>query len=124
MEQFQNACLTLGSDSPADVVGGLQQLAAIVDKLSNIAERRAKLRLIAPPKEEVVRIEFSNPRIQCYIKEAIRDTETSTIKRVLAVVLKSLDPTGELGIAKKLPDSFGVYLPSTGEAEKPGRHLR
>jgi hypothetical protein len=79
------------------------------------AERRAKARLIEPQEEQVIRAEFNDPRVQYFIKEAFRDTEIKTIKRVLAVVLQSVDPTGELGIAKKIPPSLFSFLPSAVE---------
>jgi hypothetical protein len=115
IEQFQNASLKLGGDCPVDLIGELRRLAGIIDRLSAIAERRAKARLIVPPEEQVVRVEFNDPRVQYFIKEAFRDTEIKTIKRVLAVVLQYADPKGELGISKKIPPSLFPYLPSAGE---------
>ena len=45
------------------------------------------------------------------MKEAFRDTTINTIKRMLVVVIQSLDPTGEHGVAKKLPTSLRPYMP-------------
>ena len=48
--------------------------------------------------------------MQYHIKEAIRDTETRTIRRVLAALVHAVDPEGEVGFVEKIPASFHPYL--------------
>ena len=111
MEQSRDRSLMMGSDSSADVIDVIPRLVSIVDKLSAIAERGVKIRQIEPPPKREVRIKFDDPRLKYIMKEAFRDTTINTIKRMLVVVIQSLDPTGEHGVAKKLPTSLRPYMP-------------
>jgi hypothetical protein len=116
IEQLQSRSLLTGGDSFVGVISDIRRLADNVDKLSAIAERRARIQQIAPQKERVVRVEFNDPSVRYHVKEALRRMEDYTIRRVLAVVLLSLDPNGELGVAHKLPASFAPYLPPAGDS--------
>jgi len=124
MERFRERSLAIENGSSADVIDEIHRLVVLVDRLSSIAEKRAKIRQIAPNAEGVVRVEFSDPSFKLKIKESLRRMETVTIKRVLATVLLYLDPNGELGVAKKLPTSFAPFLPSAGKAaEEPAKSI-
>ena len=111
MKQFQDAFASLETDSPADAIGELLRLTAIVDRASRIAQRRAKIHQIAPQGEQVTRVEFADPRMKYPMKEALRKMEIDTIKRMLVVLLQSFDPTGELQLIEKVPASLRPYLP-------------
>lgn len=119
--QLQNANDTLAGDAPADLIGELRRLAAIADRLSAIVERRAKISAMAPREEQIVRVQFDDPHIQYLLKEKIRNFQSDTIRRVLAVVLAYGDPEGKLGLAQRLPPSFAPFLPSSYEANQPDR---
>jgi len=109
-----------GTSSP-DIIGELRRLAAVADRMSSIIERRARVSAMTPREEQVVRVEFDNPRIQYFLKERIRRFQSDTIRRILAVVLASADPDGKLGLAQKLPSSFAPFLPSGNAANQPDR---
>lgn len=120
IEQFQNASATLAGDTPADVIGELRRLAGIVDKLSGISERRAKISAITPREEQVVRVQFDDPKVLYLFKEKLREMHVLTIRKVLAIVIQYADPKGELGIAQRLPSSFAPFLPPGGDVRQLG----
>lgn len=111
MEQFENAVDSLDTDNPADVIGEAARLSGMIQALANIVEKRFKVKEI--PTEQLYRVQFEDPRVKYLIKESMRDMQIETIKRVVAVLLSSFDPTGELGLVQKVPASFLPYLPSS-----------
>jgi hypothetical protein len=128
LEHAQKVNLGSDGDGHNDAMGEVRQLAGIIDRLSAIAERRAKINLITPREEQVVRVQFDDPKVQYLVKEKLREMEQFTIRRVLAVIIKYTDPKGELGIVQKLPASFAPFLPSGGntrqlEASNPEERL-
>jgi len=94
---------------PVDLIGEAHRLAGMIDKLSSISEKRNKIHEL--PNDQLVRVQFEDPRVKYVIKEVMHDMEIKTIKQVVAVMLTSLDPTGELGLIERLPASFIPYLP-------------
>lgn len=109
--QLKNALHLHEETGQGDIIGLSEKLAAMLLKLSVIAERREKIKQLIPVGEQVMALRFEDPRVQFYIKEAIRDTETRTIRRVLAALLHAIDPVGEFKLAEKIPVSFWPYLP-------------
>jgi hypothetical protein len=116
--QFQQVSLDTESNSVGDVIGEMRRLAAIVDRLSSISERRVRVMESAPKGEPEVRVRFDDPRVQYLLKEKLREMHHYTIRLVLAVVIQYADPTGALGLAGKLPKSFVPFLPSSSEAKQ------
>ena len=113
--QLQNANNALATNSSADLIDELRRLAAVLDRLSTIAERGARIKAMTPQEEQIVRVQFDNPRIEYLLKERIRSFQSDTIRRVLAIVLAWGDPDGKLGLAQRLPPSFAPFLPSNEE---------
>jgi hypothetical protein len=118
LEHAQKVNLGSDSDGHNDAMGEVRQLAGIIDRLSAIAERRAKISAIAPREEQVVRVQFDDPRVQHLVKEKLREMHLLTIRKVLAIVIQYVDPNGQLGIAQKMPKSLVPYLPSGGETKE------
>jgi len=102
----------------------LSQLATIANKLASLAESRKRIGEIVAPGEQVLKVKFDDPRLRYAIKEAVRDAEIKTIKAVLSQLLLQLDPTGEKGIASRLPSSLVTYLPRKIEYEDIGNAKR
>lgn len=115
MAQFETAVRLYGQNNHIDLIGEGSRLTGMVDRLSAVAEKRAKLREIIPPTEQLIKVQFDDPRVKYLLKEAIRDVEIQTIKRVLAVLLETVDPRGEIGLARLIPTSFTPYLPAPKE---------
>jgi len=110
LEHAQKVNLGSDGDEHNDAMGEVRQLAGIIDRLSAIAERRAKISLITPREEQVVRVEFSDPQVQYIVKEKLREMQHLTIRKILAIVIQHVDPDGQLGIAQKLPRSLAPFL--------------
>lgn len=114
MGQYQNALKAYQNEIPADVIGEGNRLTAMIDKLASINEKRMKS--MVPLQEQIVRVQFDDPSVVYHLKEKLREMESFTIRRVLAVLMETVDPTGELGFKQRIPTSFAPYLPPPKEA--------
>ena len=111
VEQFQQNSAAAEDNPYADAIGEMRRLAAIVDRLSSICERRVRVMVGVPKNQPEVIVRWEDPHLQHLIKEKLREMQDYTIRRTLAVVMLYLDPTAELGIANKLPASLRPFLP-------------
>lgn len=111
LRQFNDTYQIQIREGYGDVIREGDRLANMLSKLSKIVTDRKKAdQFISSSGEQLQKVEFEDPRVKYLIKEMIRESEINTITKILTLVLKSLDPKGNKGIAYKLPESLIPYM--------------
>jgi hypothetical protein len=89
-----------------------ERAVALLDRVSSIGERRARLRLLVPPDLEKLKLDFGDPRVSLAIKEKMRDNYEKAIRGTVQLMIEAVrrDPKLLEGVIKLLPERLRNYI--------------